>query len=137
MALSVLLPTDGSPSALHAADWLNDTANPDKVEVTLMYVIAPRMELGMERFFTDARLDSLRILEETESRLTRHRTLHKVTALGMPAEEIIRYAIDHDIGAIVMGRRGDVKVGHWIGSVSFGVFQRCPVPVTIIEPDPE
>lgn len=134
MALSVLLPTDGSPSALRAARWLGDHAPTKSISVTLLHVMAPTQAMVLPEAFIAARRQSEEILEKTEDLLACCHAIDTVTVLGLPHEQIVRYAIDHNMDLIILGRRGTSKVGSWVGSVSFAVFQRSPIPVTIVEP---
>ncbi len=135
MTLRVLLATDGSPSSLRAAHWLNSHLNDHHLSITLLHVMAPRIEYGKQDGFINARKHSEEVLEATEEALGCCPSVETVSVIGVPHEEIVRFAIDHNIDLIVMGRRGHSKIGHWIGSVSFAVFQRSPIPVTIVEPD--
>ncbi|MDA8205389.1 MAG: universal stress protein [Thermaerobacter sp.] len=135
MSLSVLLPTDGSFSALKAARWLGAHLKPEGIVVTILHVMAPRVEYGKQGGLIHARDESEKVLEDTERALGCCPSVNTVSIIGVPQEEIVRYAVDHSIDLIVMGRRGHSEIGHWIGSVSFAVFQRSPIPVTIVEPD--
>jgi nucleotide-binding universal stress UspA family protein len=52
---------------------------------------------------------------------------------GRAANEIVTYATDHDIDAIVMGSHGrDGAARLLLGSVSETVVRRSPVPVTVV-----
>jgi nucleotide-binding universal stress UspA family protein len=136
MALAVLLPTDGSPSALRAARWVSEHLTQQPLTVTLLHVMTPRLEYSTQQdAFVAARAESERILEVTEQALGCCPSVETLSVIGVPHEEIVRFAIDHDIDLIVMGRRGNASIGHWIGSVAFAVFQRSPVPITIVEPE--
>lgn len=132
-AFSILLPTDGSPSALRAARWINRHATPD-VTVTILQVIVVSVETAITKGLSDARLQSQKILAETQSELTKCSAVQTESIVGIPAEKIVEYAKDHPVDLIVMGRRGHSALGNLIGSVSFSVLQRAPVPVTFVEP---
>ncbi|MCY0879917.1 MAG: universal stress protein [Firmicutes bacterium] len=135
MSLAVLLPTDGSASALSAATWVSRHLAGEPLTVTLLHVMTPQLEYSSQDAFVAARRQSEQILEATERALGCCPSVETLSVIGVPHEEIVRYAIDHDIDLIVMGRRGTSPIEHWIGSVAFAVFQRSPVPVTIVEPE--
>jgi nucleotide-binding universal stress UspA family protein len=133
MALSILLPTDGSPSALHAAHWINEHAAAD-VSVTLLQVMVVSVEKAIKDGLKDAREESQKILVKTQAELPRLTSVHTESIVGIPAETIVHYIQNHPIDLIVMGRRGHSAIGNLIGSVSFSVLQRAPIPVTFVEP---
>jgi len=132
--LSVLLPTDGSPSALRAAEWISTHAPKRSVSIVLLHVMVPTAEMARQEAFIAARRKSEEILEQTEKIIACCHPVETVTVIGIPHEQIVRFATDHDMDLILLGRRGHSKIGPWVGSVSFAVFQRSPIPVTIIEP---
>lgn len=146
--ISVLLATDGSPESLAAAEWLNQWANPERTRVTLITVITPPTAAwsGMGGYVLAAdmyektyreiedseRSEAQNILNETRVQLTKSFSIEQVVLVGQPSRALVEYAEKHDIHLIVMGRRGHSALGNLIGSVSFGVLQRSPVPVTIV-----
>lgn len=134
MTLSILLPTDGSPSAIRAARWLGSHLHGHPQAITLLHVMAPRIEYGTQDLFIEAREHSEKVLEDTEAALGCCPSVETVSVIGAPEEEIVRFAVDHGIGLIVMGRRCQRQ--NWVGTVSFAVFQRSPIPVAIVEPEP-
>jgi nucleotide-binding universal stress UspA family protein len=133
MVLSIVLPTDGSESALRAARWLSQHLAERHAAVTLLHVMAPSLELAQPEGLAAARELSEKILEDTQAALGCCPCTNAVTVIGVPHEEIVRFAVDHNADLIVMGRRGGSRLNHWIGSVSFVVFQRSPIPVTFVE----
>jgi nucleotide-binding universal stress UspA family protein len=55
--------------------------------------------------------------------------------LGDPAEEIVRYAHEHEVDLIVMGTHGREGVMRMvIGSVAETVVRRAPCPVLTVHP---
>ncbi len=132
MALSILLPTDGSASALHAAQWINKHAT-SEVSVTILHVMVVSVETAIEKGLAGARDESKRILDETAAELTLCGSVATDSVVGVPSETIIHYAHNHPFDLIVMGRRGHSAIGNLVGSVSFSVLQRVAIPVTFVE----
>ncbi|PSR21190.1 MAG: universal stress protein [Sulfobacillus acidophilus] len=147
--MSILLATDGSPEALSAADWLNRWANPSTVEVTVATVISPpslSWTAGAGGFMIDAEtytkafqdlvqdehVQAQKALDDTRAQLTRCPPVKEEVLLGAPPKALVEYATTHHIDLIVMGRRGHSALGNLMGSVSFGVLHRSPIPVTIV-----
>ncbi len=147
-AMSILLATDGSPEALAAAEWLDRWVSPESAEITVATVISPPSLAwtGASGYVIDAdiyqktyqevmdeeREAAKSILEETRGQLVQCQPTHQEVLVGQPARALVEYAKAHHVDLIVMGRRGHSALGNLMGSVSFGVLQRSPVPVTIV-----
>lgn len=55
-------------------------------------------------------------------------------AIGHPADQIVRYAAEHQCDIIVVGQRGKSKIESWLlGSVSKRVATYAPCTVTIVK----
>jgi len=151
-ALTLLLATDGSPSSLHAAEWLNQFVSPEHTQITLATVVTvPTIDHfattglypnsgelyqeALEEAYQDAQKKAQSALTETAAKLTACPPVTTVTLSGNPADAIVDYAQSHHVDVIVMGRRGHSALGNLFGSVSFGVLQRSKIPVTIVEMD--
>lgn len=149
ITMSILLATDGSPEALTAAEWLDRWAQPDRATITLATVMAiptGNWELGVGSYVSDsetyqqtmqdmidkAKDHANQLLQRTREQFTNCAPFREEILAGMPAAAIVDYAKKHHIDLIVMGRRGHSALGNLMGSVSFGVLQRSPIPVTII-----
>ena len=147
--MSVLLATDGSPEALSAAEWLDRWAMPEHIEVTVATVIVPPSmtwaagSAGMtmdgeiyartyKEIIEEERTAATEALSATRAQLVNCPPAKEEILTGAPAKVLVDYAKTHHIDLIVMGRRGHSALGNLMGSVSFGVLQRSPVPVTIV-----
>lgn len=147
--MSILLATDGSPEALSAAEWLDRWANPEKMQIAVATVISPpsmswTMGVGGAMIDADAytqtfqellegeRAEAVQALKDTRSQLTHCPPVTEEILMGAPPKALVDYAKTHHIDLIVMGRRGHSALGNLMGSVSFGVLHRSPVPVTIV-----
>ena len=147
--MSILLATDGSPEALSAAEWLDRWAQPDAVAVTVATVISPpsmswtagagglmidtdTYSRTLQELVDDARQAAEKALADTRAQLKRCHPVREEILTGAPPKVLVDYAKSHHVDLIVMGRRGHSALGNLMGSVSFGVLHRSPVPVTIV-----
>jgi nucleotide-binding universal stress UspA family protein len=147
--MSVLLATDGSPEALSAAEWLDRWAVPDHVDITVATVIVPPSmtwatgSAGLtvdgdiyartyKEIIEEERTVAAQALAATRAQLAHCPPVKEEMLTGAPAKVLVEYAKSHHIDLVVMGRRGHSALGNLMGSVSFGVLQRSPVPVTIV-----
>lgn len=134
---TILIPTDGSDGATQAAHRGFDLATQLDAEVHILSVAdsslatgvgysgdSPRMRRRLREQATE-RADSLG--QEASSR-----GLDVTTAIreGIPAQEIVEYANEHDLDGIVIGtaRRGGVSRAV-IGSVADKVIRTATIPV--------
>ncbi|MCY0898463.1 MAG: universal stress protein [Firmicutes bacterium] len=147
--MSILLATDGSPEALAAAEWLDRWVHPETVTITLVTVISPpslSWTVGAGGYMLDADVYTKtyqqlideekeaaeKAMRDTAQQLKACPPAKEEILVGAPAKAIVEYATAHHIDLIVMGRRGHSALGNLMGSVSFGVLHRSPVPVTIV-----
>lgn len=147
--MSILLATDGSPEALSAAEWLDHWADPDRAHITVATVIAPpsmSWTVGaggvpldaaaynetFEAMLEDEKGKAEKALEDTREQLKQCPAVKAEVLIGTPPQALVDYAKTHHVDLIVMGRRGHSALGNLMGSVSFGVLHRSPVPVTIV-----
>ncbi len=148
-SMSILLATDGSAEALAAAAWLDRWTRPEFQQITLATVIpTPTMSWGMgvggyvidadlaqktyQEVLAEEREAAGKILEATRGQLNHAKPIHEEILVGYPARALVEYAQTHHFDLIVMGRRGHSALGNLVGSVSFSVMQRSPIPVTIV-----
>jgi nucleotide-binding universal stress UspA family protein len=143
----ILVPTDGSPAALHAAEFVTTHLAPNRgTKVTVVIVIAP---IGLKQTDFDVEFveqQNRRIRKNAECVLAKitdvfARNNIAVTARileGNPVSaEIAREATDGGYDLIVMSSRGMGKQSdslHYIGSVTEHVMRRVNVPVLVIPP---
>lgn len=133
----ILIPTDGSKGAERGVEVALDLAEKYGAEVHTIHIVDERIH-GETPAFGDTEL----VLEQCEEKgvelmepileraeqagLETHAHVHR----GVPHEEIKKYADEHDIDLIVMGRHG--AAGHptpHIGSVTDRVIRTTGVPV--------
>lgn len=138
MPRTILVPLDGSPQSRAALDYAVEIF-PD-VELVVINVLNPaaagasvdgvltetadivgEQQAFAEELFEEAREIAGEQLVDTE------------LLTGRAANEIVSYADNHDVDAIVMGSHGrDGAARLLLGSVSETVVRRSPVPVTVV-----
>ncbi len=152
----ILLVTDGSSNAQHAARYLTKFPLPQKVDVRVMHVMPPEQHpimmtsLGgvwqtayVEQVMVD---EAAAVLEEqkckAEALLKRTRDLLQrngiestpVLSRGDAATEIIEYVKSNHIDLIVAGSRGLSQFkGWWMGSVSRKLIHYSNCSVLIVK----
>lgn len=142
MGSHVLVPFDGSDCARRAVDYAVDRF-PDAT-VTLLSVVEPLSETGQEA--SEAPIDEEAVRadgaqspaeEFVAGRAAEGRgdgTLRAATEPGMPAATIAEYAAEHDVDAVVMGRRDRSDLRRLVsGSTSKAVVDVTDVPVTLVD----
>lgn len=139
MPRRLLVPIDGSPSARDALSHACETFPDAAIVVT--YVLTPADSgVGPEGLLTSAadvvgeqRGFAEELFADAIETAGADREIETALLAGSPAREIVRYAEEHDIDAIVMGSHGrDGAARLLLGSVSETVVRRSPVPVTVV-----
>lgn len=136
----VLVPTDGSESALEAFDHAVALARHCDAELHVINAVDPTLvpaELGVDDV-VDALERAGRDIVEELGRLALAEGLAVETAVvsGSPAEAIRRYATEHAIDLVVVGTHGRTGLDRWLlGSVAERVVRTAPVPVLTVRPD--
>jgi len=111
----VLVPLDGSDLAEQALPYARELAEPG-CQLILLEVGEDEDDLGV----LERHAGSCASLE---------------TAVGDPAEQILRVARDLQAGLIVMTTHGRGALGRWVfGSVADQVMRTSPVPVLVVRP---
>lgn len=138
MLSRVLVPMDGSAMSERALEYALE--NHPGASVTVLAVVAePSVMMGeaMSLAFEDD--IEVAAAERAEPVLERAREvadeydaeIDTVVAVGRPARAIVRRADGYD--AVVMGSHGgDVIDRLFVGDVAETVFERSPVPVTVV-----
>jgi len=158
----VLLPTDGSEGALHAAALAGDLARALNARVTVLHILNDEnlmshawgsggLIVGSPAgYFVDdpSGMKSVEEIRSTIEQQARSEEVAKtaealgdtgiepnlVTIWGHAAEEITRFAKDSDVDLIVIGSYGKSKLKRaFLGSVSQAVANLAPCPVTIVK----
>lgn len=147
----VLLATDGSKSSLEAARLVRDLLNPVALgRVTILAAVSPINTMpfysyapyggylsqevwdGITAAADKTAQDSV---ERTAEELDTTTSVEPAVRRGSPADEIVRYAEEHDVDLIVMGSRGWGEMhAVLLGSVSERVLHTAPCPVLIARP---
>jgi nucleotide-binding universal stress UspA family protein len=115
MTQPILVPLDGSDLAEQALPYAHQLAEPG-CQLILLEVGQDEDDLGL----LERHANSCASLE---------------TAVGDPAEQILRVANDLGVGLIVMTTHGRGALGRWaFGSVADAVTRTSPVPVFVVRP---
>jgi nucleotide-binding universal stress UspA family protein len=115
MTQPILVPLDGSDLAEQALPYAHQLAEPG-CQLILLEVGQDEDDLGL----LERHANSCASLE---------------TAVGDPAEQILRVANDLGVGLIVMTTLGRGALGRWaFGSVADAVTRTSPVPVFVVPP---
>lgn len=140
--MKVLVPVDGSENSMRAVKYaLNVAQKHSNVEVTLLAVACPKMDLLLNESFDPVQFqetckDAYRKDMAEAAKLFRDAGLdvQEVILTGDPADIIIDYARDRQVDKIVMGSRGMGALKSLIpGSVAYKVLGKVDVPVTIVK----
>jgi nucleotide-binding universal stress UspA family protein len=139
----LLLATDGSDNALHAAEQAIELMkkNPE-LKVTALYVRSPSTNLlkfspwvQLEDIDKEVEKIAARSIAKTLSLFEKEGlTADSATVMGEPGIEIAGYAKKNGYGWIVMGTRGMSDLsGIILGSVSHQVLHETKVPVLLVK----
>jgi nucleotide-binding universal stress UspA family protein len=143
----ILVPTDFSRSSENALAYAAAFAEKFGAEVVLLHVVqdlalfvpeavmaAPPLTAPVGQFLAAAR----QALEHAAAGVGGV-TIRPEVAEGVPYEEIVRQAREHDVDLIVMGTHGRTGLAHvLLGSVAEKVVRRAPCPVlTVRHPEHE
>lgn len=144
----ILVPVDGSPLSERALEVALEE-HPDATVVAL-HVVDPTdvgysvhgvpFESDVEpihgsaEWYERAREHAADLFEDVRrAAADRDADVETETVVGRPEREIVDYAVDHDVDAIVMGSHGrDEESRLLLGSVTEAVAFRAPVRVTLI-----
>lgn len=139
---SLLIPTDGSDVATQTAHSGLDLATQFDAEVHVISVADSSLATGVG-YSGDSPRMRRRLREQATERAdslgqeAAARGINVTTAIreGIPAQEIIEYATDHDLDGIVIGTSGRGGVSRaLIGSVADKVIRTATIPVITLNP---
>ncbi|MFH5801099.1 universal stress protein [Haladaptatus sp. CMAA 1911] len=130
---SILLPVDGTQGSQRAIETCTRLASDFDAIVHILYVIDSRI----------ARAGSLVDLMEMQGEQACYDAASRMKIVGVdstdellhgrPAEQILSYADNHDIGCIVIGTHGRTGIDRFVmGSVAEKVVRRAPMPVLTV-----
>jgi nucleotide-binding universal stress UspA family protein len=134
----ILVPTDGTESAERAVEWAMDLAEEDGAEVVGLYVnnvsdIIPAatsptppedVESAVER-------EGVNALDRLENMAPEGVTVRTEMREGNPAHEIVSFADEEAIDAIVMARKGTSLLSN-LGSNTNDVVRSSDVPIIVV-----
>ncbi len=131
---------DGSPKAYEAFDHALKLATVSRFEPEIIVLSVVQIPEPIDIVEMDAIVDAgaehyKELFEELKIKAKEQDIEIKTeVAIGHPAEEIVKYAAEHEIDHIVIGQRGKSKVKEWLlGSVSKRVASYAPCDVIIIK----
>ena len=146
----ILVPTDFSDSAEHALKYAVRLGKPFKANIFVLHVFHLREYLALlsDKDQVDSGIAS-EVLEAAKNRAGNkleelvRRTEDKAVAVlpillvGVPFEEIVRYATERDVDLIVMPTHGRTGVAHLLlGSTSERVISHSVCPVLVVRTRP-
>lgn len=158
----ILLPTDGSEGALHAAAFAGELARALNAKVTVLHVLSEDflmshawgsggLLVGNPEGYLVGEPDGMKSVEELRSAVeqeARDKALAEtagalgdlsqepdlITVWGHASEEITSFAGDNEVELIVIGSYGKSKLKRaFLGSVSQAVANQAHCPVTIVK----
>jgi len=131
----ILVPTDGSGSAVAAMEEAIDLATPGSTEVHVLHVVdAWRYDTSIESAVEPLREEAEPFVERLAG-MAEDAGLPVTTAIevGRPAHHVLEYADAHDVDLIVMGTRGRGGLPRrLLGSVTQYVVTHADVPVHVV-----
>lgn len=133
----ILIAHDGSDSACNAFEVARQLASATGARLSLLSVVRPP-EIGAD-IETEAMVErSQEKFQHLHDALRREqealgRPLDTEIYVGHPAEQILRYADEHQVDHIVVGHRGRSALQRWlVGSVSRQVIDHASCSVTVV-----
>lgn len=137
----VLLPTDGSDGTRRAIGHALALATHHDATVHALAVVndGGYRSLDSETVAAEAERAARRAVRHVETRASREGVdVVTATSRGVPSEEILAYADEHGIDAIVMGTHGRTGLDRLlVGSVTEQVVRAAAVPVVTVRMDDE
>jgi nucleotide-binding universal stress UspA family protein len=139
----ILVATDGSPTADRAATHAVGLARQSGADLHAVYVIETRTaydnaivdpETVRENFRTEGEAALATVADRAGSDLAVATAIRE----GVPHEELLAYADEHDIDVVVMGSKGGSAFKTvLLGSVTEAVIHSETVPVLVVDPPEE
>jgi len=142
MIKKILVPVDGSGTALRALEFAMDVAKKVDAEILIMNIdipydlsrIKPKLKDADGKDIESKKLSPLEEAKRLVEKTGFTRVSYKKMVDIDPAERIVAEAEKSAVDLIVMGNRGmGVLAGVFLGSVSTKVSQTAHCPVTIVK----
>ena len=143
MSTTFLVGVDGSAGSKRAAEYAAVRAAAEGAELLLLHVV----DWSPYEVLTPEELESRPVDREEEIARARSEILQplldELTRDGLQLEGLVRHghaaemtcevATDRNVDQVFCGRRGRSRLSALLfGSVSGGLVQACPVPVTVV-----
>ena len=146
----ILVPTDFSESSEHALKYAVRLGAPYKAEVVLLHVFHLKEYLGLlsqkedvdsataNQVLEASKNGAMEKLEDLVRRVDgKEVALLPILLIGVPFEEIVRYAGEHEADLIVMPTHGRTGLAHFLlGSTTERVISHSVCPVLVIRTRP-
>ncbi|MFC7133508.1 MULTISPECIES: universal stress protein [Salinibaculum] len=136
----ILLPTDGSPGTVAAAEHAGALAKAFDGTVHVLSVAdtrnrfeSPTSGLAPGIWLSGERERAGEAIEQAVAALPDDVAIERVQREGLPRSEIVDYAEEAGVDVVVMGTHGRTGIDHYLlGSVAERVVRTCPVPVVTV-----
>ncbi|HEX4201663.1 MAG TPA: universal stress protein [Chthoniobacterales bacterium] len=146
----ILVPTDFSESSERALKYAVRLGAPYKAEVVLLHVFHLKEYLGLlsqkedidsataNQVLDASKIGAIEKLEELLRRVDgKAVVVLPILLIGVPFEEIVRYAGEHETDLIVMPTHGRTGLAHFLlGSTTERVISHSACPVLVIRTRP-
>jgi nucleotide-binding universal stress UspA family protein len=146
----ILVPTDFSESSERALKYAVRFGRPYKAEIVVLHVFHLKEYLALlsqrddvdsgtaNQVLEASKNGAIEKLEDLVRRLgDKDVVLLPVLLIGVPFEEIVRYAVEHEIDLIVMPTHGRTGLAHFLlGSTAERVISHSDCPVVVIRTRP-
>ena len=143
----ILAPTDFSENAEHALNYAIGLSRPYHAEIEVLHVFHLREYLaplsGLPEIDTKTANE---VLEAAEARAAKkldevvhslrdeQAVLLPILLIGVPFEEIVRYAAEREVDLIVMASHGRTGLAHFLlGSTAERVISHARCPVVVVK----
>ena len=134
--MRILLASDGSPDAMHAAEWVAASGLAKEASILILSVVtSPAAPLLPTAVADTLREDARSAAEQTRSILGVSGTAAEIRiGEGDARDEIMRVADEWDAHLVVVGSRGVGRAeGFFLGTVSLAVVRHCARPVLVVK----
>lgn len=140
MTENILVPTDGSDQAKKAVEYGLTLAEAFGAKVHALYVVETKasyiltVELSDEKVKEHEEYGEEVVRDVVEQASGRGLNGVGVVKTGRIPREIVDYAEENDIDAIVMGKQGQGAIGKYVGGTAEKVMRMSGIPVTVVGP---
>ncbi len=141
----ILVPIDFSDCSIQALQYGQELCDRFDAELHMLHVLemhvtgTPQFTMGLA--LPERVEESAEQVREEMNKLPGEdwgadRTIVREIGRGAPFVEIVRYANEHDIDAIVIGTHGRTGLSHvFVGSVAENVVRQAACPVLVVRPE--